>query len=173
MWLEVGVAVAGLDLRDQSERRGHALLVLVHVERRVVVLVVQAQVGERRGQQLGGSEALVEILAVAQLLHQLVGNHLAREVVRGVLTQHLGFESPVLHDLRGQLHEVALHVGQTAVAHLVEHEVERMAELVEEGLRLVERESSDGAVLVGSVKLRTMLSTGAHALAVLVALLGV
>ena len=62
--------------------------------------------------------------------------------MHGVLFQHFGFESPVFHDLRRKLHEVALDLRESAVFHVVEQEMERMAEFVEErfGLDVYKRQ---------------------------------
>lgn len=92
------------------------------------------------GQQLGHLESLVELRAATDLPHERFRNLVVGAVVQRILFQHLGFGGPVLHHLRRQLHEIALDVGQPAVLHLAEQAVQRMAEFMEEGLRLVEIE---------------------------------
>ena len=69
---------------------------------------------------------------------------LALDVYKRQLFQHFGFESPVFHDLRRKLHEVALDLRESAVFHVVEQEMERMAEFVEERFGLVERQQRRG-----------------------------
>lgn len=59
-----------------------------------------------------------------------------------------------------ELHEVALDLRESAVFHVVEQEMERMAEFVEERFGLVERQQR-GVLRTGRVKLQTILTTGA------------
>lgn len=80
--------------------------------------------------------------------------------MHGILPEHLGIERPVLHQLRGQLHEIALDLRESAVLHVVEQEVERMPELVEQRLGLVEGQQR-GIAPAGRVKLQTTDTTGA------------
>ena len=142
---EIGITVAGFDLRNQA-----ALLVERpafedhRVERFVIGGRVDVHVGKRRGDQLRSGETLIEEFAPAQFIDEVFGNHLARAVMHGVLFQHFGFESPVFHDLRRKLHEVALDLRESAVFHVVEQEMERMAEFVEERFGLVERQQRRG-----------------------------
>ena len=142
---EVGVAVAGLDLRDESALHGQGLVFEGHrIEGRVFADRVDVHVGERRGDQLGGHEALVEEVAATHLVDQVLRDDVSRAVVHGVLAQHLGRKGPVLHDLRGKLHEVALDLRESAVFHVVEEEVQGMPELMEERLGLVEGQQCGG-----------------------------
>ena len=123
------------------------------------------------GQQLGHLESLVELRAATDLPHERFRNLVVGAVVQRILFQHLGFGGPVLHHLRRQLHEIALDVGQPAVLHLAEQAVQRMAEFMEEGLRLVEieqrRRRTGRTGVVGHHPY-----DGRHALAVLVILFG-
>ena len=170
---EVGIAVARLDLRNQPAFFGQGLPLELHrVERLVFGDRVDVHVRQRRGDQLRGHEALVEQLAAAQLRRQILRNHLVRTVVHGVLLQHLGIEGPVLHQLRGQLHEIALHLGQSAVLHVVEEEMERMPEFVEQRFGFVEGQQR-GGVARRAGEVADDRHHGRHALAVLVGLLHV
>ena len=78
--------------------------------------------------------------ALLDLVDQRLRDGLARLVVLGVDLEDLGIAGPVLHDLGGQLDEVARHVGpgQRLVGHVREQVVQGVAELVEEGLDFLE-----------------------------------
>ena len=138
---EIGVTIARLDLRNQPPLLGQRLPLEGHgIERLVLPDRMDVHVGERGGGLLGGHESLVEQLAATDLVDHRLRNDVARAVVHGVLPQHFGIEGPVLHQLRRQLHEIALDLREAAVLHVVEEEMQRMAEFVKERLRLVERQ---------------------------------
>ena len=92
--------------------------------------------------------------------------------MHGILPEHLGIERPVLHQLRGQLHEIALDLRESAVLHVVEQEVERMPELVEQRLGLVEGQQR-GIAPRRAREVADDRHHGRHALPVLVGLLHV
>ncbi len=169
---EVGQTVAGLDLRYQSAARGHGVfLKFGRVEVGICLHRVDVHVEQRCGDKLGGCEALIEQRGFVYLGYQIVRHGLARLVVRRILFEYLLLECPILHDLRRQLYEVALDLGQTAVTHVGEEEVQCVAELVEQRLGLVDREQcrriADRAREVAYYAYRR-----SHTLAVLVSLLG-
>ena len=88
-------------------------------------------------QVLGVLEPLVEAGALLDLLHQGRRDGLAGLPVTGVGGEDLGPEGPVLHDLGGELDEVARHRAVPLVAPLREDGLEPVPELVEEGLDLL------------------------------------
>ena len=75
-------------------------------------------------------------------LHDFGGNRLAGLVVHGPQVEEFLLGSPVLHDLRRKLHEVAVNAraGLRLVFALAQHAVQGVSELVEESLQLVERQ---------------------------------
>ena len=77
--------------------------------------------------------------AATQAVDELLRHPLARLVMHRVVGEHLGAEHPELVHLARQLDEVAVHVRARLrrVAHAGEQAVQRVAELVEEGLGLV------------------------------------
>ena len=99
---------------------------------------MQIQIRERGGNQLRSHETLVEEFAAAHLLDQISRDHLTRTIVHGVVLEQFGLEGPILHHLRGKLDKITLHLRKTAIFHIVEEEVERMAKLMEERLGLIE-----------------------------------
>ena len=92
--------------------------------------------------------------------------------MHGIMLQHLGFERPVLHDLRRQFDEIAFDLRKAAVFHVVEQEMERMAEFVEERFRLVERQQR-GRIAHRAREVADDAHNGRHALAVLIGLLDI
>ena len=92
--------------------------------------------------------------------------------MHGIMLQHLGFERPVLHDLRRQFDEIALDLRESAVLHVVEQEVERMPELVEQRLGLVEGQQR-GIAPRRAREVADNAHHGSHALAVLIGLLDI
>ena len=170
---EIGVTVAGLDLRDQASLLVERLPLECHrVKRFVFGDRVDIHVGKRRGDQFRGGETLVEEFALAEFVHEVFRDHFARAVMHGIVLQHLGFECPVLHDLRRQFDEIALDLREAAVFHVVKQEVERMAEFVEERFRLVERQQC-GRIAYRAREVADNTHHGRHALAVLIGLLDI
>ena len=90
--------------------------------------------------KFGGHEALVEVAGRNDFGEQFIGNHLARLVVTRISGKHFGFESPVLVDLRGELHEVTGHrrTAHRVVGALAQQAVQRVTKLMEHGLHVVE-----------------------------------
>ena len=82
------------------------------------------------------------VLRGHDLLHQLGGDRLARSVMHGPAVEILFLRRPVLHDLRRQLHEVAVDARavQRLVLALGQHAVQRVSELVQECVELIESE---------------------------------
>ena len=78
-------------------------------------------------------------LRALNLIYQLLRHRLAGLVVLSEGVEELLLAEEVLVELRGQFHEVARHIGagEGAVLAAGEHAVERVSELMEEGLYLV------------------------------------
>ena len=79
---------------------------------------------------------MVEETALANLFDQLFRNDLPALVVAGVKFEQLRTEGPMFHDLGGQFHSVTGH-GAASVTTVREKSGQSVAELVEEGLRLI------------------------------------
>ena len=120
-----GLCLEGIDI----EVVGRGQLVVVHIE-------------DRRGEQFGGNESLVEGGGTIDFRNEAVGHDLARLVVESVGLHDLGAVAVVLHELGGQFDEVSRRVGacEGFVGCLREESVERVSELVEEGLHIVHAE---------------------------------
>ena len=140
--------VAGTVARRHVAEVDVVLLQRVGLER---VGVLQRGVGaqrvpvhvEQRGRdQLGHVVALVEVAGLLDLVDQRLRHRLAGLVVLGVVGEHLRIGRPVLVELRRELDEVARRVGarQRRVLLVGEHAVQRVAELVEHGDHVVERQ---------------------------------
>lgn len=101
---------------------------------------VPGPVQQGRGQVFDRAEALAEALGGLHLGHELLRHRLAGLVVAGVVGQDLGPDRPHLVDLRGVFDEVARDggPGEEGVVDVREQAVQGMAELVEEGVDLVE-----------------------------------
>ena len=97
-------------------------------------------VGKRRGDQFRGGETLVEEFALAEFVHEVFRDHFARAVMHGIVLQHLGFECPVLHDLRRQLDEILIYVrtADRLVLSLRKNGVQRVSELMQESFEFTE-----------------------------------
>ena len=124
----------------QHLRGGHRL----HLELLYITLVgllerMPCHVGhaERELAHVGVGRQVV--LRRHDALDQLGGHRLARLIVDGPQVEELLLGGPVLHNLRRELDEVAVDVraGERLVGTLAQHAVQRVAELVEEGLHLV------------------------------------
>src|SRR5690606_33502514 len=91
---------------------------------------------------LARREALAEALGLAQACGDRRIERFARLVMARVVREQLGPHRPHLVDLARELDEVAEDVGarEARVARVREESVERVPELVEERLDLVERE---------------------------------
>mmetsp|Transcript_63646 Transcript_63646/g.146406 ORF Transcript_63646/g.146406 Transcript_63646/m.146406 type:complete len:501 (+) Transcript_63646:250-1752(+) len=121
---------------------------LLHVEGRVaallggrVVAVMQLQVQLPKEQLPAHHHARVVGALRLQLLEELLGQRLAGLVVLGELVHGGLVVAPVLHELRGQLDGVPLHVidaGRVRVGDAREHVLQAVAELVEQRLHLAE-----------------------------------
>ena len=111
-------------------------------------LGVEFEVDQRRGDELHGGKALVEFSRGEEALQQIVRQRLAGLVVPGELPQHLRLLLPVLVELRGQFDEIGEHGGarQRGIGHVGQHAVQAVAELVEQGPRVVRRQQRRLAV---------------------------
>ena len=137
---EIGIAVAGLYLRDQSPATVHGIgFELVHIERFVLRNSVNIHIGKSGSYQFGDNEALVELAAFADALDQAFGNHLSRRIIDRIVAQHFGFGRPILHDLRRELHEIALHPAERPIFHVGEKRMQPVPKLMKKGLDLIER----------------------------------
>mmetsp|Transcript_53120 Transcript_53120/g.124204 ORF Transcript_53120/g.124204 Transcript_53120/m.124204 type:complete len:781 (-) Transcript_53120:457-2799(-) len=98
-----------------------------------------AQVEQGGAEVFGGRKTLVELLRGEHLVEQFTRHRLARAVVTGVVGQHGRPARPDLVHLGRVLDEVGRRLGarEARVAHLREHAVQRMAELVEQGADFV------------------------------------
>ena len=98
------------------------------------------QIGDRAGGVAHRLIALVEALRPAHPLDQVVRHRRTGLPVTGVAAQHLGLGDPVFEDLRGQLDEIAQHLGarQALVAHARQQAMQTMAELMEKRSRVVQ-----------------------------------
>ena len=85
---------------------------------------------------------LVEGPRRQEALQQLLRHRLAGAVMPGMGAQDLRLFEPMLIELRGQFHEIAGHrrAREERIGDVREKAVERMAELVEQGARVVEGE---------------------------------
>ena len=130
---------------------------------------MQVHIAQRGGHILHRSEALAVAGALLQLLDQLQGDRLARLVVLGIDVEHLRLEGPMLVDLRRQLDKVTLDTRSTVVAHVTHKAVEGVAELVEEGLHIVD--ALQGVTLgIGGGHIAAVHHDGDHTLLALVTL---
>ena len=118
------VTLGGVDVEGRGIHAGHH----VHIE-----------VDERAGEELHGREALVEVARRHQAIEQRLGDRLAGLVMDGEPRQDRRLSEPVLVDLRRQLHEIGRHggAGDTREGDIRQQAVQRVAELVEQGLRVV------------------------------------
>ncbi len=82
-----------------------------------------------------------EVSALGYARYQFVRDGFTRFVVESKGAQKLLFHSVVFHKLRRKLHKVPQHVGAAEAfeACIGKHSVERVAELVQEGLHFSER----------------------------------
>lgn len=79
-------------------------------------------------------------------IDNLRGNLLPGLVMCGPQVEELLLRGPVLHDLRRQFDEVAVDVraGERLVGTFAQHAVQRVSELMQEGLHLVEGQQRGG-----------------------------
>ena len=86
------------------------------------------------------SIATIEVAALTDALNEFVGQRRSCFVVKGKGMEELWFDGEVLHQLRGQFHEVAQDVcaAQALVMHLREDAVQGMTELVQESFHLAQ-----------------------------------
>ena len=136
--LEVGAAVTECNFCGHTDLLGYLGLErggILHFGLLAVFHVEQCGTG-----QFCRHEALVELAAVGQFLHQRIGNSLACLVMLGITLYHLGLERPVLVDLRTHLDIVAVNVrtGKSLVRSARQHSLKRVAELMERCLDLVD-----------------------------------
>ncbi len=110
------------------------------VEPRRVGAAVQVEIHYRAGGVFDRRKPLVEITRGEQPLQQRLGQRLAGAVMPGVAPQRFRHRQPVLEDLRGKFDKVAAHRGARLrwIAHPRQQPVQPVAELVEEGPRVVE-----------------------------------
>ena len=101
---------------------------------------MQLHVDDRGRQVLDGREALVELLAADDLVDERLRHRLFRLVVAREAVEHLARQQPVLVQLRRELDEVARRARQARVAHVLQQAVQRVAELVEQRLGIVQRD---------------------------------
>jgi hypothetical protein len=100
-----------------------------------IVIDVQRQVHEAEAQLPHLRVGAAEIARAHHLLEQIVGDRLAGLVVAREQVQRLALPAPVLHDLRGQFHEIPGHAGarQAADLHAAQQVMQQVPELVEDG----------------------------------------
>ena len=128
------------------------------------IFAVKIQVGKSGGQKLHRLEALVEMAGRSQLVHQCGRHGLAGLIMAGEAGQHLRLLQPVLEQLRGQLHEIARHIGagEARVTDLGQQTMQGMAEFVKHGAGIVEgqerRIALDEIAIVGA-DAKTLLSS--------------
>ena len=105
---------------------------------------MQLQVDQRGGGVFDGREALVEAPRADELVEQRLGHRLAGLVMDREAAKHLRLLEPVLVELRGKLDEVARDAssGQDRIGHVRQHPVQRVAEFVEQGARIVEAQEA-------------------------------
>mmetsp|Transcript_20969 Transcript_20969/g.80829 ORF Transcript_20969/g.80829 Transcript_20969/m.80829 type:complete len:572 (-) Transcript_20969:513-2228(-) len=99
--------------------------------------LVQALVDDGSAEVGQGRIALVEALRTRHLVQQFARHQRTALIVLGIVGQHAGPAGPDLVDLGWVFDEVARHAGQARVAALVEHVVQRMAELMEHRFDLI------------------------------------
>ena len=139
--LEVGVAVVQSRARRQATLAQDLGLEGDHVLGHLTLRQrMHGHVGQRAGGVAHGLETLTEAACRGQPLDQRLGNRLAGDHVAGVAAQHRWLAHPVLEQLRGQLDEIAQHIGarQAFVAHARQQPVQAVAELVEQRAHVVE-----------------------------------
>ncbi len=126
--------MAGGDRARHADLRQRSPLEFRDVERAGIGDEVQLHVEQRRGDELGRREALVEAPRRLQPLDQRLGHRLAGAIVAGETAQRLGPLQPMLEQLRRQLDEVARDVraGEQRIGDVRQHAVQGVAELVEQ-----------------------------------------
>ena len=98
LFAEDGLLPGFLFKGDDVFRERFALCVVGHVEQSEAHLAQTCH-------------ACHEVSAAHDAVDQLVGNHLARLVMKGEGLQELALNGEILHELRGKLHEIPPHVG--------------------------------------------------------------
>ena len=98
------------------------------------------KVKDGSGCKLGSPEALIECACRINLCYKLVRNYLTSLIMACIVCKNLLLESPVLHDLRWKLHEIASYrcSCDALVCTLAEKTVKSMSILMEKCLHLVE-----------------------------------
>src|SRR4029453_19413718 len=102
---------------------------------------MQVEIDESTRPVFHSREALIEGPGLEQSLKQRLGHRLTGAAVTRVLLQYLRYFQPMLVQLRGQFDEVAGHRGsrKQGIRDVRQHPVERVAELVKQGARVMER----------------------------------
>ena len=136
---ELRRAVAHDDLGRHAERGQRLALERVGVDR-AAAREVQLHVDQRARQVLDGLEALVELVGALDLLDQRLRDRLAGLVVQREAIEDLGRRQPVLEQLRRKLDVVAsdARARDRRVVHVRAQAVQRVAELVEQRLGVVQ-----------------------------------
>ena len=111
----------------------------------------------------------IVVAALDDAADQFIGEGFSRLVMEGEGAQELLFDGEVLHELRGQFDKVPPHIRatQTLETGVGKHAVQRMTELVEEGLYFAQRQ--EGWFLfrrLGEIHHHTDMRTDILALAV-------
>ena len=109
---------------------------------------MEIEIDDGRGDVLDRGKALVEVARRDEPLQQFFGHRRAGPVVEREAPQHGGLLEPVLVELRGQLDEIGGDVGagNFRIGDGGEQAVQRVAELVEQGARVVEAQERRLAV---------------------------
>ena len=119
---EIGHTVARLYLARYATLCKFLLLKLHHIEIfRHLLKHVQIHIDIRSGKVFHSGKTLTILACSLIFLYQFLWKSLASLVMLGINVKHLGLESPVLVDLRRQLHEVTLHSCHGLIMH-VTHE---------------------------------------------------
>uniref|UniRef100_A0A0N5A0Y1 NAD-specific glutamate dehydrogenase n=1 Tax=Parastrongyloides trichosuri TaxID=131310 RepID=A0A0N5A0Y1_PARTI len=137
--IELRQAVPHHDLPGHAQTRQRGLFEAVDIGRRRR-LGVQVHVDQGRGQIADRGVALIEGRGGLDLVHQRLRHGLARFDVLHVAVEDGPGQHPVFMHLRRIFHEVARRVAERRIGHHRREVVQGVAELVEQGLGVVQRD---------------------------------
>ncbi len=137
---EMRRAVAHDDVPRHVDAREASALELAHVYLALLIALVQIEIDEGRGAELHRRESLIEIARGENARQHVLRQGFARLGMERETAQHAGLQQPVLIKLRGKLDEIArdIRARDARIGDVGQHAMQRMAELVEQCVRVVE-----------------------------------
>ena len=126
---------AGMSMRERLARSSSPTSISPSL-----IALVQIEINEGRGAELHRRESLIEIARGDNARQHVLRQGFARLGMERETAQHAGLQQPMLIKLRGKLDEIArdIRARDARISDVGQHAMQRMAELVEQCVRVVE-----------------------------------